>query len=50
MKLIEENGKEKVLFRKSNVHELNRLADLVKERNEKQQNNNDFNMLIEINE
>jgi len=50
MKLIEENGKEKVIFIKSNVHELNRLADLVEECKKKQQNINNFNNLIKINE
>ena len=54
MEWIEENGKEKVLFKKhnfqDNIQELDRLVNLVEEVKEKQQNNNDFNNLIEINE
>lgn len=50
MELIEKNGKEKVFFRKSNIHELSRLANLIEECKEKQENNNDFNKLNKVNE
>ncbi len=51
MEWIEENGKEKVLFKKynfqDNIQELDRLAE---ECTKKQQNNNDFNKLNESNQ